>query len=177
MSQRCAGGKGRAALVQVGPVWTIPPGMSTGDSFVERRPRAVAPTVPAEGRDENPATGPAVSVDRAPVARDAPAGSPAAAPRASLRTRTDRLEVCPDCAAFVAGAGDPAARHHPDRREIERGAARLSAPGPRRTTLVATGARLGHRARPCPCCRRPGWGERTVVERTVTEGVEDDEAG
>ena len=150
--------------------------MSTEDSFVERRPRAVAPTVPAEGRDANPTAGPTagptVSVDRTPVARDAPADSCAAVPDVAPRTRADRLEVCPDCAAFVDGAGDPAARHHPDRREIERGVARLSAPGPRRTTLVATGARLGYRARPCPCCRRPGRGERTVVERTVIEGAE-----
>ena len=98
------------------------------------------------------------------------------APHAPPRARTDRLEACLECAAFVGGAGDPAARHRPDRREIERGVARLSAPGPRRTTLVATGVRVGYRARPCPCCRRPGWGERTVVERTVSEGAEDDEA-
>ena len=128
--------------MQGGPGWTIPFGMSTSDSFVARTGR----------------------VDRAPETREAPAEAP--------RSLTSRLAVCLECEAFVAGTDAATARRDPERREIERGVARLSVPG-RRTTLRPAGVRLGHASTPCACCRRPGAGARVVLERTVADELDE----
>ena len=90
-----------------------------------------------------------------------PDGPPAA------RARVDRLEVCLDCEAYVAGAPTSLVPGDLDLREIERGVARLSAPNGRRTTLRSTGVAVGERLAPCACCRRPVAGARAVLERTV----------
>ena len=102
-------------------------------------------------------------LDVPPVARaDAPRTAPA-------RVRTERLAVCPECDAFVRGEGPVPVRGAPERREIERGVARLGASGGARAALRATGVALGCREKPCACCRRPSPGPRVALERTVIE--------
>lgn len=106
----------------------------------------------------------------------APPRPPAPEPRRRSRpgrTRTDRFEVCTDCAALVRGEAptDDAV----DLREIERGLARLTAPIGRRGTLRDAGESAGHRNAPCACCRRPLPGARVVIERTLRAGLEPDE--
>ena len=88
-------------------------------------------------------------------------------PAARAGARVDRLEVCLDCEAYVAGAPTSLVPGDLDLREIERGVARLSAPNGRRTTLRSTGVAVGERRAPCACCRRPVAGARALLERAV----------